>query len=95
MSEYRLAESAKQDLIDIALYGDEHFGVAQSDQYRDQIKQRFAVLAAQLMLYPAVEHIRAGYRRSVCGVHSIYYRIEAQGVEIVRILGRQHPEKHL
>ena len=42
-----------------------------------------------------VQHIRKGYRRSVCGVHSIYYRIEEEEVIIVRILGRQAPEEAL
>jgi toxin ParE1/3/4 len=46
-------------------------------------------------LYPAIEDIRAGYRRSVCGVHSIYYHIDEQGVKIMRVLGRQDPEKRL
>ncbi len=95
MPDYRLAESAKEDLVVIAQYGDEHFGVAQSDRYRDQLKQRFSVLADQPMLYPAVEHIRAGYRRSVCGVHSIYYRIEGESVEIIRILKHQDATKSL
>lgn len=89
MRKYRLAKRAKEDLIAIAQYGDEHFGVAQSDRYRDQLKQRFSVLAEQPQLYPAVEHIRPGYHRSVCGAHSIYYRVEADGVEIVRILKHQ------
>ncbi len=95
MPDYRLSEAAKEDLIRIAQYGDEHFGMAQSDRYRDQIKLRFSLLAEQPMLYPAVEHIRAGYRRSVCGVHAIYCQIEAEGVEIMRVLGRQDPEKQL
>ena len=51
--------------------------------------QRFAKLAEQPKLYPTVDHIRAGYRRSVYGSHSIYYRIESQGIVIVRILGQQ------
>lgn len=89
MRKYRLAKRAKEDLIAIAQYGDERFGVAQSDRYRDQLKQRFSVLAEQPQLYPAVEHIRPGYHRSVCGAHSIYYRVEADGVEIVRILKHQ------
>jgi toxin ParE1/3/4 len=93
MPDYRLAEAAKEDLIAIAQYGDEHFGVAQSDRYRDQLERRFSTLAENPLLYPAVEHIRAGYRRSVCGVHSIYYRIEGEGVEIVRVLGRQDTRK--
>lgn len=89
MPNYRLSKGAKEDLVGIAQYGDEHFGMAQSDHYRDQLKRRFLVLAEQPMLYPAVDHIRVGYRRSVCGVHSIYYRIEGEGVEIIRIIGRQ------
>lgn len=93
MREYRLAKRAKDDLIAIANYGDEHFGVAQSDRYRDQLKQRFSVLAEQPQLYPAVDHIRPGYHRSVCGAHSIYYRIEEQGVEIMRILKHQDLSK--
>jgi toxin ParE1/3/4 len=95
MPDYRLSERAKEDLIGIAQYGDEHFGVAQSDRYRDLLKQRFSVLANQPKLYPAVEHIRSGYRRSVCGVHSIYYRIEGDGVEIMRILKHQDAAESL
>ncbi|NOX50018.1 MAG: type II toxin-antitoxin system RelE/ParE family toxin [Gammaproteobacteria bacterium] len=49
----------------IAHYGDENFGIAQSDYYRDQLKQRFSLLAEQPFLYPAVDHIQEGYRRSV------------------------------
>lgn len=50
----------------------------------------FAFLAEQPHLYPAVDHIRPGYRRSVCGVHSIYYRVAEDGIEIVRILKHQN-----
>jgi len=52
--------------VDIAQYGDEHFGVAQSNRYRDQLTQRFNVLADHPLQYPVVDHIRIGYRRSVC-----------------------------
>ena len=91
MPDYRLAQSAENDLIEIAQYGDDHYGIEQSDRYRDRLKQRFLVLADQPMLYPAVDHIRTGYRRSVCGAHSIYYRIEGDTVEIMRILKHQNP----
>ena len=46
-------------------------------------------------LWPEVDHIRAGYRRSVYVAHSIYYRVEANGVMIVRVLGRQNPQTGL
>jgi toxin ParE1/3/4 len=67
----------------------EQFGIEQSEQYRDKLKQRFLELAEAPLMYPAVDNIREGYRRSVCGVHSIYYRIHADYVEIVRVIGRQ------
>ncbi len=89
MVDYRLSEHAKRDLLAIALYGDEHYGLEQSNVYRDRLKQRFLILAKQPMLYPAVDHIHSGYRRSVCGQHCIYYRIKDNSVEIMRILGRQ------
>ncbi len=95
MRKYRLTRAAKEDLVGIAQYGDEHFGVAQSNRYREQLKQRFSVLGKHPLLYPAVDHIRQGYRRSVCGAHSIYYRIKGENVEIIRLLKNHDPEKQL
>ncbi|GJL56116.1 MAG: hypothetical protein NPIRA02_32480 [Nitrospirales bacterium] len=34
-------------------------------------------------------------QQSVCGVHSIYYRIDEQNVEIRHVLGRQDSERRL
>lgn len=93
MPNYRLSEAAKEDLISIAQYGDENFGIDQSNLYREQLKRRFLVISERPLFFPAVDHIRAGYRRSVCGAHSIYYRVEGDGVEIIRIIGRQDINK--
>lgn len=93
MPKYRLTQQAEHDLLNIALYGIEQFGVEQSRQYYNKLIQRFDKLAEQPERYPLVEYIRKGYRRSVCGVHSIYYRIDQDGVEIVRVLGRQDSAK--
>lgn len=89
MAEYRLARRAAEDLREIADYGYAHFGHAQSDRYGALLKRRFALLAERPLLFPAVDHIRSGYRRSVCGAHSIYYRMDGTGVEIIRILKHQ------
>ncbi len=89
MSEYRLTRAAEEDLIEIARYGDENFGVEQSDRYRDQLKARFSALAVHPMRYPSIEHIHKGYRRTVCGRHSIYYRIDPTEIVIVRVLRGQ------
>ncbi len=95
MPNYRLAGAAKGDLDGIARYGDVNFGPEASDTYRDKLKAHFAWLAGQPYLYPAVDHIREGYRRSVCGVHAVYFRVAGDGVEIMRILRHQDPESSL
>lgn len=94
MPRYQLTGKAKDDLLTIALYGIARFGTEQFRRYIDKLKRRFEELAERPKQYPMVQHIRKGYRRSVCGVHSIYYRIEEE-VIIVRILGWQEPEEAL
>lgn len=89
MPDFRLSNSAVLDLIDIAFYGDARYGAAASDRFRAQLEARFSYLAAQPLLFPAVDHIRAGYRRSVFKGLSIYYRIEGQDIVIARVIGRQ------
>ncbi|PCI50438.1 MAG: plasmid stabilization protein [Alphaproteobacteria bacterium] len=95
MADYRLSQEARKDLMDIAVYGDENFGVAQSNKYRDQLKLHFELLAEQPKLFSAVDYIKPGYRRSVYNKHSVYYRIDNEGVEIIRVLGRQDHRKAL
>lgn len=65
------------------------FGEVQADLYVTALLRRFKAIAVAPLKYPSVEHIRKGYRRSVCGVHSIYYQRNATSVEIMRILGKQ------
>ncbi|MBK6738010.1 MAG: type II toxin-antitoxin system RelE/ParE family toxin [Haliea sp.] len=89
MAGYELTYAADQDFENIFEFGLDTFGVDQAFKYQNGMMQRFAKLAEQPKLYPTVDHIRAGYRRSVYGSHSIYYRIESQGIVIVRILGQQ------
>lgn len=89
MREYRLTLAAEQDLLQISLYGIHRFGSAQARLYHSRLVQRFEELAQSPERYQGVDHIRPGYRRSVCGAHSIYYRVQPRCVEIVRILGAQ------
>jgi len=89
MANYRITEDAKGDLQRIYRRGVLEFGEAQADQYFDAFFERFAELAEQPSLYQAVDEIRKGYRRSVCGSDSIYYRVVGDMVEIMRILGQQ------
>jgi toxin ParE1/3/4 len=95
MASYRISEDAKTDLGRIYRHGIHEYGEAEADRYFDAFFNRFEELAAQPCLYPAVDEIRPGYRRSVCGVHSIYYRVIDDVVESMRIPGRQDADGRL
>lgn len=89
MADYKLNNAAKQDLAHIYRRGLERYGEAQADRYFHAFFLRFDQIAEQPTLYQAVDHIKAGYRRSVCGQESIYYRMVDGVPEVMRILGRQ------
>ena len=93
MANYRLSEDAKADLNRIYQRGVREFGEVLADKYYDAFFDRFEQLAKQPQLYQAVDDIREGYRRSVCGVDSIYYRIVDDTVEIMCILGQQDADE--
>ena len=95
MTRYELANAADRDFEEILNFGIDQFGLAQALAYQNGLQQRFADLAAHPERYPAVDHIREGYRRSVYGSHSIYFRIEPRHIFIVRILGQQDPQSAL
>jgi toxin ParE1/3/4 len=78
MATYRLSENAREDLRRIYRRGLREYGEAQADEYYNALFDRFDQIAERPFLYPAVDDIREGYRRSVCGVDSIYYRIEGE-----------------
>jgi toxin ParE1/3/4 len=89
MGNYGLAENAKEDLKRIYSRGLQEYGEGQADKYYNAFFDRFEQLAEQPLLSPAVDDIRAGYRRSVCGADNIYYRIDGETVEIMAVIGQQ------
>ena len=89
MGIYKLSDEAEADLIRIHQHGVQHYGEQQADQYFRAFFERFEKLTEQPYLYSAVDHIRKGYRRSVCGADSVYYRIAGDDIEIMAIIGRQ------
>jgi toxin ParE1/3/4 len=95
MADYKLTQAAKADLREIYFYGFEKWGEAAADKYYNQLFDRFEQISVQPYLYPEVNFIRKSYRRSVCGLHSIYYRIENDVVEIMAILGSQDTDTAL
>lgn len=89
MRKYKLSNEAKDDLIRIHHYGVELLGLLQADKYFNNLFEYFDLIAESPFSFESVNNIKAGYRRCVCGVDSIYYRIENEIVEIMAIIGRQ------
>jgi toxin ParE1/3/4 len=89
MTNYRLSEEAKEDLIRIYHYGVKRFGMVQADNYFENFFDCFEAIAERPFSFESVDHIKTGYRRCVCGADSIYFRLNVETVEIMAIVGRQ------
>ena len=89
MAKYRLSNSALEDLVRIRHYGIDQFGESQASKYIDAFFEHFEIIAKNPYYFESVDFIKVGYRRCVCGVDSIFYRIQKDSVEIMAIVGRQ------
>ena len=89
MGSYKLSQDAKEDLRRIYRHGIENWDVEQADKYYNALFDRFEKIARNPLMYQSVEHIRKGYRHSVCGVDTIYFLIEDGVVQIMNIIGSQ------
>jgi len=86
MAEYRLSGKAAFDLGEIADYTVERFGIDQARRYRDGLKTCFDQLAENPRMGRRTEHLARGLRRFEHQSHIVFYRSEADGLLIVRIL---------
>jgi toxin ParE1/3/4 len=95
MATCKLNEEAEDDLERLYERGILSFGLTQADRYYDGLIEHFYKLTENPYLWQAVDSIRIGYHRSVYVSNSIYYRIDGDTVEIMRILGSQDAKKEL
>lgn len=95
MAGYKLTVKAAADFARIYEYGIDTFGYGQAEQYIQDMENRFNAIANNPLLYPAVDDILTGCRRTICGVHSIYYHQRIGYIEIIRILNRQDLRKSI
>lgn len=89
MSKYILSESAKEDLIRIHQYGTRRFGEKQADKYFNEFFDCFESITKNPFAFESAEYIRKGYRRCVCGVDSVFFRLESDVIQIIAIVGKQ------
>ena len=92
---YRLSENAKEDLIRIHHYGVNRFGMDQADKYFESFFEQFQIIAERPYSFESIDYIKTGYRRCVCGVDSIYFKINENVIDIMAIVGRQDLEQIL
>lgn len=65
------------------------WGEQQADKYFNAFFVSFLKIAQNPEQFPKVDSIRQGYRRCVCGVDSIYFRVVNNQVEIMNVIGNQ------
>jgi len=86
MKKYKLALQAEKDLLDIFLYGIEHWGVQQAEKYADEMHHCFNTLADN----PRLGQIRKDLKNNPCsfvkGAHVIFYRFNKNHIEISTVV---------
>lgn len=87
---YKLSIEAERDVTRIYEYGYYKFGIIQADKYYEILFECFTKIAANPYMFPSVDHVKIGLRYSVCGVDTIYFKINQNNtIEIITIIGRQ------
>jgi toxin ParE1/3/4 len=92
----RLAPDAQRDYDDILLYTFTTWGEPQMQEYRAALDQALARLGDYPEMGKGLDRLLAGYRSLLVEHHLLYYRINDDEVEIVRILHeRMDADRHL
>ncbi len=94
MASVRFSRLAEADLMEIIRYTLDRWGEDQAIRYVDDLEGCCEQIAANPALGRACDDIRPGLRRIEHGRHIVFYRQEAGGVLISRILHqRMLPER--
>ena len=95
MPAYRLSRLARLDLIEIAEYTLDTWGLKQAGRYVDGLGGCFERLSRTPGIGRPCDRIRPGYRRMEHEMHVVIYRADQDGIFISRILHRRMlPSRH-
>ena len=95
MAEFRFSRGAEADLLSIGAYTLRTWGEDQAIRYIDDLEACCQTLADNPTLGRACDEVRPGLRRMECGQHVVFYREDAEGILVSRILHqRMLPERH-
>ena len=90
MYKYKLSLEAEEDIVRIFEYGFYRFGMNQANNYYDMLFEYFDTIASDPFMFPETIKNNRKYRFCVCGVDTIYYKINKDEIEIITIIGRQN-----
>lgn len=86
---YVISKKAVSDLEEIWLYTFEKWSIDQADRYYNLILDEIQFICKNVNVGKTMEHVRKGYRASKVKSHLIFYRIQNNTVEVIRILHEQ------
>lgn len=86
MNRFLLRKQAENDLADIWRFTERRWNVEQADRYFRRIIDALTQLAGRPDLGRRCDEIRDGYRRYNVGSHVIFFRMDGENVDVVRIL---------
>jgi len=83
---YAISKKAVADLEEIWLYTVEKWSMNQADRYYNLIFDEIRFICKNVTAGKSMEHVRKGYRASKVKSHLIFYRVQNNSVEVIRIL---------
>lgn len=96
MPSWRLTVPARQDLLEISEYGLAEWDLVRAESYIDALYEAFDGLARFPENGPRRDRLGAGIRSRISSNHVVYYRIEGERIDILRLLHvRSDPARHL
>lgn len=83
---YVISKKAVTDLEEIWLFTVANWSVEQADRYYSLLINEIDYICSNINSGKSMDHVRKGYRASKVKSHIIFYRINKNIVEIIRIL---------
>ncbi len=84
--EYRLSRLADNDIVNIAEYTIQEFGIKQARRYRDTLENCFLTIAKNPNIGRNAEEFETGLKRFENQSHIVFYLEDDKGLFIVRVL---------
>ncbi|WP_031425758.1 type II toxin-antitoxin system RelE/ParE family toxin [Flavimarina sp. Hel_I_48] len=89
MSKFHFTEAADKDILEIAKYGIETWGIEQSRKYKTGFYNCFQFLADNPDIGRDASILAPHLKRYSYKAHAIFFKPTAEGILIIRVLGQK------